>query len=44
MRHSTGRRVGLTLGWLTAALVGVIALAAGILTGAAIALISEGNS
>ncbi|WP_255633401.1 MULTISPECIES: hypothetical protein [unclassified Demequina] len=39
MRHSTGRRVGRTFGWLAVTVVSVLALGAGILTGAAIAFI-----
>jgi hypothetical protein len=39
MRHSTGRRVGRTFGWVAVAVVSVLALGAGLLAGAAIALI-----
>jgi hypothetical protein len=43
MRHSTGRRVGVTFGWVAASLTVGLALAAGLVTGFAIAMISEGR-
>jgi len=39
MRHSTGHRVASTFGWTAVAVVSVLALRAGLLTGFAVALI-----
>jgi len=39
MRHSTGHRVASTFGWTAVAVVGVLALGTGLLTGLAIAVI-----
>ncbi|WP_255633189.1 MULTISPECIES: hypothetical protein [unclassified Demequina] len=44
MRHSTGRRIGATFGWVALGIAAVLGLAAGGLTAAAVVFISETNS